>query len=82
MSGENQQLRILRDNLATAQRYQSVYGEQDIARSGYHQLQDIGIDQLWQQDKTTINQLLHKLFGKSRLVVVDKQVVGIKRMEK
>ena len=45
-------------------------------------MQDIGIDQLWQQDKTTINQLLHKLFGKSRLVVVDKQVVGIKRMEK
>ena len=76
----DQQLTILRGHLTETQRHAAIQGERVVAQTGYNQLQAIGIENLWQQDSVTINQLLHKLFGNSRMVVIDREIVGIKRI--
>jgi regulator of replication initiation timing len=40
------------------------------------ELARLSVEKFWEQDSRTINQLLHRLMGKARLVILNGQIIG------
>lgn len=70
------QLKILRTNLLEAERAEKQRDKTGVQHA-YKQLKQFeSLDSFWEQPETSINQLLYRLTGNRRLVVMDGQVVG------
>jgi DNA invertase Pin-like site-specific DNA recombinase len=70
------QLKILRTNLLEAERAEKQRDKTGVQHA-YKQLKQFeSLDSFWEQPETSINQLLYRLMGNRRLVVLDRQIVG------
>lgn len=73
-----ERISILRSRLMDIQHQIARANEMSAAQTvGYSELKDLTIDELWQEDETHINQLLHMVIGNKRLVISGGQIVGI-----
>jgi hypothetical protein len=76
LAGLSRQLDALRRALAEAQRVASQFDLADVT-TAFHELEVYGtVEALWAADGGTVNQLLHRLMGKRRMVVRDGQIIG------
>lgn len=68
-------LKILRARHADLQRQSSTTRQQD-RQIAYDRLAALTVDTFWQQDNVTVNQLLRRLMGSRRIVVLDGAIIG------
>jgi hypothetical protein len=71
-----EQLRILKDNLMRAEREAALVDMGAVQRAYDYLSRYETLENFWNQPETVINQLLHRLIGRSRLVVKDSQIIG------
>lgn len=71
------QLLILRERLATVE-YEAAKEQQQeaVSKVTVEQMATIGVDNFWKQESRVVNQMLHKLLGRNKIVVLGHEVVG------
>jgi hypothetical protein len=73
----SERLEILRRNLAQLQKYTESPSVMAARQQSFNELTEMGIDAFWMQASTRINQMLHRLFGKRRLIVNQGEIKGL-----
>lgn len=76
--------RLSEEQSSVSQRASEVEQQQQRAQSRYYtqmqafnELRGMGVEAFWQQSETKINQLLHRLFGMKRLIILDGKVARV-----
>lgn len=70
-------LQILQRNLAQAQSSIESPSQIQARRMAFNEIVQVGIEAFWKQDPKRINQVLHRLFGQTRLVVRGGKIIGL-----
>lgn len=72
------QLRNMKDAVSRLQG-ESLNTQENTAvqQATLEELADLTLDEFWQQESRVINQMLHRLMGKRRLVILKKEVIGV-----
>ncbi len=70
-------LEILKHNLAVLQRDVESPSVAAARQQAYEDLVEMGLDGFWNQDARRINQMLHRIFGRRRLIVDQGKVAGL-----
>lgn len=72
-----ERLKILRANLAALKR-QAAHPDMEVTQQvALGELKQLSVDKFWEQEDTFINQLLHRLIGNRRFVVLDGEIIGV-----
>lgn len=72
------QLRNMKDAVSRLQG-ESLNTQENTAvqQATLKELADLTLEKFWQQESRVINQMLHRLMGKRRLVILKKEVIGV-----
>jgi hypothetical protein len=72
-----ERLQILQRNLAQAQTSIESPSQIQARKMAFNEIVQVGVDAFWKQDPKCINQVLHRLFGQTRLVVQGGEIIGL-----
>jgi hypothetical protein len=77
IGGAGERLQILHRNLAQAQSSIESPSQIQARKMAFNEIVQVGVDVFWKQDPKRINQVLHRLFGQTRLVVKAGEIIGL-----
>lgn len=55
----------------------SAYQSTTIQHTTLEQLAEMTVEAFWQQESRVINQMLHRLMGKRKFVILNRELIGI-----